>query len=113
MILTLEKSGPIAIARLSGEWRGTDGQETLDALHPTVAETGAKLILDLGGLTMIDSSGLAALISVVTHARLCHARVVLAAPNAFVSGVFEVTRLDRWFEVAESVAAATAQLSGS
>ena len=48
---------------------------------------------------MIDSSGLAALISVVTHARLSRARVVLLAPSPFVAGVFGVTNLDRWFEI--------------
>ncbi|MCP4592589.1 MAG: STAS domain-containing protein [bacterium] len=99
MNLTIDQSGSIPIARLAGEWRATDDQEYQDDLHPLVAQAGSKLIIDLSELSMIDSSGLAALISVVTHARLSGARVVLVRPTPFVSGVFETTNLDGWFEV--------------
>ncbi len=112
MVLTVDQSGMIPIARVVGEWRGTDGQESLEDLHPLVSEGGAKLIIDLSGLKLIDSSGLAALISVVTHARLCRARVVLVGPTPFVAGVFEVSRLDRWFEICKNEGAAFKLLEG-
>ena len=99
MVLTIDRSGAFPVAKLTGEWRATDGQDYRDELHPLVAEAGAKLVLDLSGLRMIDSSGLAALISVVTHARLSHARAMLLAPSPFVAGVLGITNLDQWFEI--------------
>ena len=99
MLLTIDKSGAFPVARMTGEWRATDEQEYRDELHPLVAETGARLIIDLSGLEMIDSSGLAELIGVVTHARLAGARVLLLAPSGFVLGVLEITNLDKWFEI--------------
>ena len=99
MVVKIDKSGAFPVANLTGEWRATDGHEYQDQLHPLVAEAGATLAIDLSGLEMIDSSGLASLISVVTHARLSHARVVLLAPAPFVAGVFRVTNLDQWFEI--------------
>ena len=112
MVLTIDESGPIPIAKLTGEWRATEEQECQEELHLLVATAGAKLIIELSGLQMIDSSGLAVLISVVTHARLSKARVILVAPSPFVAGVFEVTHLDRWFDVCRDVDEAARRLSG-
>ncbi|MCK4658944.1 MAG: STAS domain-containing protein [Phycisphaerae bacterium] len=110
MVLKIDNSGVIPVAKLIGEWRATDAQEYENELHPLVAEAGAKLIIDLGKLEMIDSSGLAALISVVTHARLSNAQVVLVAPSAFVGGVFEVTRLDHWLDICRTLDEAARKL---
>ena len=49
MRLTIDKSGAFPVARMTGEWRATDEQEYRDELHPLVAETGARLIIDLSG----------------------------------------------------------------
>lgn len=103
MKLTIDKSGAFPVATMVGEWRATDGDDFCDELHPLAAQAGAKLAIDLSGLEMVDSSGLSTLISVVTHARLCNARVVLVAPSGFVAGVLEVTNLDSWFEVCEDL----------
>lgn len=111
MELTIDKTGPFPVACLSGEWRATSGDDFQGQLHSLVAEAGAKLAIDVSGLTMIDSSGLGTLISVVTHARLAQARVVVVNPSAFVRGVFEVTNLDQWFELCESLEAAAALLA--
>jgi anti-sigma B factor antagonist len=111
MQLNIDKSGPFAVARLTGEWRGTDGRVGLEELHPLVASAGAKLAIDVSNLKMIDSSGLAGLISVVTHARLAEARTVLVGPSAFVAGVFDVTRLSDWFDVCNDMDEAARVLS--
>lgn len=99
MELTIDKSGVLPVAKMTGEWRSTEEHDCQDVLHPLVAKPEAKLVIDLSGLQMIDSSGLASLISVVTHARLSGARVVLLAPSPFVAEVLEITNLDRWFEI--------------
>ncbi|MFH0983134.1 MAG: STAS domain-containing protein [Planctomycetota bacterium] len=112
MMLTIDKSGPFPVAKMTGEWRATDGHEYRDELHPLVATAGAKLAIDLSGLHLIDSSGLAVLINVVTHARLANARVILVAPSPFIAGVFEVTRLNTWFDICRDLGEAAKLLRG-
>jgi len=111
MNLSIDKTGAFPVAAMGGEWRATDGDDFRDELHPLAAQAGSKLAIDLSGLEMIDSSGLSTLIGVVTHARLCNARVVLVAPASFVAGVFEVTNLDKWFEICNDMDEATKLLS--
>ena len=70
----------------------------------------SKLAIELTGMTNINSLGLSELINVVIRARLSRSRVVLVSPSQFVRGVFEVTRLDRWFEIVDDLDAAFAAL---
>lgn len=69
--------------------------------------TVSKLVLDLGQVKMIDSSGLGALVSVLKSLNGKGA-IHVAAANPSVLGVFKLTRLDRVFPMHESVDAALA-----
>ena len=107
MNLTIDQSGSFPVAKMSGEWRSSDGEDHHETLHALVAEPDARLAIDLSGLKMLDSHALSVLINLGTRARLSRARMVLVAPSPFVAGVFEVTRLDRWFDLcADSTQAA-------
>jgi hypothetical protein len=53
------------------------------------------------------------LVLLVTDANTKNSRVILAAPTSFVDGVFRVSHLDRFFEIAESVADAVNKLGTS
>ena len=101
--------GAFQVVRLGGELRAMDA----DRLDPTIGELalgeGARLAIDLSGLRLIDSSGLSALIHLVTRARLTRGRVVLVAPSPFVAGILDVTRLDRWFDVCATLSEADRQ----
>ncbi len=111
--LQTEKVGSVIIARVTGDLSG-DGEETFaDQVIEFVSEGEARLIVDLTGLESIDSSGLSSLINIATRARMRGGDVALVAPNAFVSGVLSVTRLDTWFSVHESIDSARAALEGS
>ncbi len=81
-----------------------------DQLHPLVAQRGMKLILDLSGSHRINSIGISRLVLLVTDANTNSSRVIFAAPTSFVDGVFRVSHLDRFFEIAESVADAIDKL---
>ncbi len=110
MELKVDTSRAFPVACASGEIRSEDMQLFLDELHPLVAESGARLAVDLSGVTFVDSTGLTCLINLVTRARLSGARAVLVAPTSFVAGVFEVTNLDRWFEIVGSLDEARTRL---
>lgn len=110
MEMKIESSGDIRVARLSGDMSIGEEAVLAEKLQPLVGEPGSKLAIELTRMTSINSLGLSELINVVIRARLSRSRVVLVSPSEFVRGVFEMTRLDRWFEIVDDLDAAFATL---
>lgn len=105
--LQLFKDGAnAAVAQLKGEFVGGDVAEVTEGLEDTVTGESGRLILDLAQVSVLDSSGLAALIHLTNRARLTGGKLVLVNPTPFVSGIFRTTRLDGWFDMAADMAAA-------
>lgn len=111
MDIQVDTTGPFAVARLSGELNAQHVDAFTEQLQEFAHGDGAQLVLDLSGLALINSIGLSAMINLVTRSRLSNGTVVLVGPTAFVRGILEVTRLDRWFEVFDSIEEAAQRLS--
>jgi len=99
----IERLCDIVLARLAGSLGAADAPELTETLAEHALGEGARLAIDLSALTALDSSGLSALIHIVTRARMTGGRVVLIAPSTFVSGVLTVTRLDTWFDLCDTL----------
>ena len=82
-----------------------------EQLHPLVGQAGTKLALDLSGAKRINSAGLSHLVMLVSNANTNASRVVLAAPSSFLAVVLNRSKLDHFFEIAETVPEAIALLS--
>ena len=66
---------------------------------------GAKrLLVELDGVSFVDSAGLAALLNVLRRSTAARARMVLVGVQPGVRNVLEQTRLDREFTFAASMA---------
>ena len=109
--LRIDRSFAFPVARFSGAFSSADSAQIESQLSELAFGENARLAIDLTNLRMIDSSGLAALIAVVTRSRLTSGRVVLVGPSPFVAGVLAVTRLDAWFEICPDIDAAEKLLS--
>jgi len=105
------RDGQVVRITLAGELNSAHADSVTEELHPLVSVPDARVVVDLSGLTLIDSSGLSALINLVTRGRLSTADVVLVGPTPFVRSVFEVARLDTFFEIFPTVEAATERLT--
>ncbi len=110
MNIHIEHHDGFKLATLAGAFEGSDARTMADELQPLVASGGARLAVSLSELEQINSAGLSELINVVTRARLSGSHVVLIAPSAFVKQVFDLTRLDRWFDIVDDVDQASAAL---
>lgn len=111
MELQIEQGEPFPIARMAGELGTMDADQLTEALHELVSGPEAKLAIELSALQSISSSGLSALVNLVTRARLGGGEVVLIAPTSFVTGVLNVTRLDKWFNVCQNLDEARQRLA--
>ncbi len=103
MDIKIEASALHPTAHICGEL-GADATEAfVEQLHTHVSGEGARLVVDLSGVTAINSQGLSAIISLATRAKLAGGQVVLASPTPFVAEVLRVTNLDSWFDICDSV----------
>ena len=75
-------------------------------VRPLLVQQGTKVVLDLSGASFITSAGIGHLVSVVADANIHGSRVILAACSSFVAIVMTRSRLDRFFDMAASVAEA-------
>ncbi|HEX5106251.1 MAG TPA: STAS domain-containing protein [Pirellulaceae bacterium] len=69
-------------------------------LHPLVGRSGVNLLIDLSDSPRINSPGVGALVALVADANTHGNRVILLSPQSFVTVVFNVTRLNNYFEIA-------------
>jgi anti-anti-sigma factor len=76
------------------------------ALVEVVDRKPQWVIMDLSGVTYIDSSGVGTLVEFKRKLERTKGRIVLAGMQERVRSVFEITKLDRFFALAPSVAEA-------
>jgi len=65
-----------------------------------------KVLIDLSGVTYIDSSGLATLIEMFQRLKKIGGKLRLSSMNEKVKNVFEITKLYKLFEVFDTREAA-------
>ncbi|MER6409350.1 STAS domain-containing protein [Streptomyces viridosporus] len=66
-----------------------------DALQPLLLTDGHSVLLDLSGVTFLDSTGLTCLIAAYRTARTNGARLVLIAPSERVRHMLALTGVDQ------------------
>lgn len=111
MDLTLSQHEDHVIAHTSGLLDESARQPFREHLHPIVGNSGGRLIIDLSQSPRINSQGLSNLVTLVAHANTSGSRVVLRNVPPFVAVVFNVTRLNQFFEIEGAKAAAPASLA--
>src|ERR1700751_4258964 len=92
-----------AVAALCGDLDLADTSEVASRLTAAVAAYGPSIIVDLAGLTFIDSCGLGVLVRVLKQTRESGGDLSLAAPQQQVRRVLEITGLIDVFSVYPSV----------
>lgn len=110
--IDIEDRSGVSVLRLTGELSATDNTTFVDAVMPLVEqETKTRIVLDLGGVSLISSNGLGTLVRVTAQVNSRGGHMVLVNLRPFVADVLKVTNLDRFFEICESIEEALEQLS--
>lgn len=103
MEIKVTKADGYILGKTSGPLDESARDVFREELHPLVANSGTKLILDLSGSQRINSQGVGCLVALVADANTHASRVVICGLQSFVSVVITVTRLDKYFEVAPNL----------
>ncbi|MFJ4922910.1 STAS domain-containing protein [Streptomyces sp. NPDC088725] len=88
-------AGPVL--ELSGELDHHSAPHVRDVLQSLPVRSGEQLIIDLGGLTFCDSSGITVLIAARNRALKAEAGIALAAVPDRVVRVFRIVGLEQVF----------------
>lgn len=112
MELDIRQEQQVTVVSVEGEVDASNSTDLGDALDQLLADGRKKLAVDLENVNFIDSSGLGTLIRVYKHARADAGDVCLASLQPPVRRVFELTRLDRVFEIYPDLEGAIKRLSG-
>jgi anti-sigma B factor antagonist len=92
------------ILTLAGEVDVATAPRLRDRLVQLITDGPPRLVVDMSGLSFIDSMGLGALVSGLKRARAHDGDLRLAGPSDHVTKVLAITRLDQAFVVGDTVA---------
>jgi anti-sigma B factor antagonist len=106
--ISLDVSEDWQVLVLAGEIDVATAPRLRDRLVQLVTQGPPRVVVDLQGVTFIDSMGLGALISGLKRARAHDGDLRLAGPSDHVAKVLAITRLDQAFVVADDLDAARA-----
>ncbi|MEW1994922.1 STAS domain-containing protein [Streptomyces coelicoflavus] len=90
-------AGPVL--ELIGELDHHTAREVRAVLPGLTPSPGQQLVLDLGGLTFCDSTGISVLIAARNHAQGANATVVLAAVPSHLDRILRIVGLDQVFAI--------------
>jgi anti-sigma B factor antagonist len=112
MEITVRDEGHATLVRMSGELDAVTSPRLSEELDRLLTDGRRRLVLDLEEVTLIDSSGLSALVRLLKQVRGQGGRLGLAALQPSVRRVFDLTRLALSFDLYDDVAAALRAAGG-
>jgi anti-sigma B factor antagonist len=113
MNITERQAGSITVLALSGKITSDDTGQLKEKVMSVLEQGRKSIILDLGGVTYIDSSGLGELVSCHTTASRQKAAIKLANLATRSKDLLVMTKLIMVFDVYDSEPAAIASFAQS
>jgi len=117
MQLTKEKRGECSVLTVHGRLDGTTSAKFETEVLAWLSEGGKSFVIDMAGISFINSGSLRVLLSTARRVSRTGGKIVLAAPNAVVTEVFEIANFPALFTICqtldEGITAATSGLAAN
>lgn len=91
------------IVRLKGEVDLRTSPQLRGAFLDLLDEKPARIILDLTGVSYIDSSGVGTIVELKRRAAKTGSTIVLVGLQPRVQSLFEITKLDKFFRITQNI----------
>jgi len=101
-------SGNIAILKLKGRLDAASAKDVKDKVASFACEKKVNLVIDMGEIDFIDSSGLGVLVASLRSANKAGGDIKISSLQDQVRTIFELTRLHRLFEIFDDSESAAA-----
>jgi anti-sigma B factor antagonist len=99
MAVKTESNNGLAICRVDGEINITTSPDLKKTFDKLIAQKTPKIVIDLSKVTYVDSSGLATLVGILKNMRSYGGKMRLAGMSTKIKSLFEITKLDKLFEI--------------
>src|SRR5947207_406295 len=99
MDIDVKETGKVTVVAPKGDVDMAVSDEVRQRLTDLVDQGHPQLVLDLGAVMYIDSSGLGALVAAMKHARAAGGDIKVCALESDVRALFEMTRLTKVMSV--------------
>ena len=109
--LETRQRGEVVVVHCEGRIVYRDEASALSSVVSEALERQGKVVLDLSGVSMIDSAGIGELVLLHTRAQKKNAELKCASPRPFVRNLFDLTRIDSFLEVHASLGEALASFA--
>ncbi len=110
MKLSYEDHDTITVIKISGELTADQVDGFRRSCQDRFANGILHVVLDLEHITFVDSAGLETLLWVIDEASERAGQLRLVKPDATVSRILEISRLDRRFNIHDSIESAAKSL---
>jgi anti-sigma B factor antagonist len=111
MKASVHRQSDVHLVRIVDDKTQDQSRDLVEVITSLIDSRGVGIVIDLSDLRVINSSGLGELVTLTARANQYECHLVLANPSAFVAGVFETTKLNRFFRIYPSTDAAIAALA--
>ena len=90
------------VVEVTGEVTLNDSPKFHARLLQVLEGTPERLVIDLSAVSHIDSAGVGTLVEIFRRMKAANGKMSLVGLQARVRGVFEITKLDRFFPIFNS-----------
>ena len=94
-----EKVNDVEVLKLEGRLDASSAKDVKEKVALLTKENRVKLVIDMGGIDFIDSSGLGSLVSSLRSVNKLGGDIKVSALQDQVRAIFELTRLHRIFGI--------------
>src|SRR4051794_31076676 len=99
LTITVEERGDCTLASVSGDIDAYTAPELRAALLGLVQDSRLHIVIDMSGVSFLDSTGLGVLIGTLNRQRKSGGSLGLAAISDRVFKIFRITSLDTVFDI--------------
>jgi anti-sigma B factor antagonist len=100
--IEVEKEGDIVVVVVEGELDASTSPELRNKFEELIGQGENKYVIDLASVGFMDSSGISAIVNLFKRVRIGHGDVKLCNLSAEIMKIFELTRLNRVFDIYDS-----------
>ncbi|MFC1548906.1 STAS domain-containing protein [Candidatus Omnitrophota bacterium] len=99
MQISYEENSGVSVFRVEGDIDINTSPDIKKSFDKAISEKKDKIVINLEGVGYVDSSGLATLVEILKNMRAYGGKLKLANLSPKVKGLFEITKLDKLFDI--------------
>ncbi len=99
MQINVEEKSGVSIYRMTGDIDINTSPDVKKSFDKTMVAKKGKVVINLKDVGYVDSSGLATLVEILKNLRSYGGKLKLTNLSGKVKGLFEITKLDKLFDI--------------